>query len=405
MEAYFDEETPQSKNYLVKHWRGELSLPISYWVNATLIAGLAPIPLLYLASLTEENGASIQFASLILMVVLVLSILIAVWAIVGTWRSSDNHSYRGGSQGWANAAKFFMFVSALRLLSQIANMGSFVLETSQLAVGVDSMGAPAKVAVQGQDLTIVGPLALGTSDLVKQALKDHPKVRRVLLNSIGGRLGEATAISKLIAARQMNTAAQGECSSACTMVFVAGVDRSLAAGTKVGFHGPSYPGLGALEINPAVNIMADSYRAAGLQDSFVTNALAVDPSTLWYPKEHELFEVGVVNLFDSERISQVHKFEVLQYGGKLPLRLDAQTFLRSAVADGVNITYTYTVNLGGTRVSSSEASKILKEKVKPDICGKSLIPELVASGARYVFKYDYSTGGQLTSFTIDDCSK
>jgi hypothetical protein len=405
MEAYFDEEAPQSKNYLVKHWRGELSLPVSYWVNATLIAGLVPIPLLYLTSVTEESGVSIQLTSAILMFVLVLSILISVWAIVGTWRSSDNHSYRGGSEGWATAAKFFMFVGALRLLVQLANLGPFVLETSQLAVGVDSMGAPAKVAVQGQDLTIVGPLALGTSDLVEQALLDNPNVRRVLINSQGGRLGEAAAISKQVTARQMNTVAQGECSSACTMILVAGVDRSLAAGTKVGFHGPSYPGLGAVEINPALTLMAESYRAAGLEDSFVTNSLAVDPSTLWYPKESELFEVGVVNLFDSERIAQSHKFEVAQYGGKLPLRIDAQTFLQSAVADGIKITYNYTVNLGSARVSSSEASKILKGKIKPDICSKPLIPELVASGARYVFNYDYSTGGQLTRFTIDDCSK
>jgi hypothetical protein len=405
MEAYFDEETPQSKNYFVRHWRGELSLPISYWVNATLIAGLVPIPLIYLVSVAEESGVSIQFVSAILMLILALGILISVWAIVGTWRSSDNHEYLGGSQGWANAAKFFMFMGALRLLVQIANMGPFVLETSQLAVGVDSMGAPAKVAVQGQDLTIVGPLALGTSDLVNEALKNNPKVRRVILNSPGGRLGEASAISQQIAARQLNTAAKGECSSACTMVLVSGVDRSLAAGTKVGFHGPSYPGLGAVKINPAVNIMAESYRAAGLQDSFVTNALAVDPSTLWYPKESELFEVGVVNLFDAERITQAHQFEVLQYRGKLPLRVDDVTTFRSAVAAGTTITYNYTVNLGNGRVFVGDVSKELKSSIKKDVCNRPLVPDLVASGAIYVFDYAYSTGGRITNFTIDDCDK
>lgn len=405
MEAYYEDETPPSKNYILRHWRGDLSLPISYWVNATLIAGLVPIPLLYLVSIAEENGISIQLVSAMLMLILAIGIMASVWAIVGTWRSSDNHPYRGGSQGWANAAKFFMFIGALRLLAQIVNLGPYMLETSQLAVGVDSMGPPARIAVQGQDLIIVGNLALGTSDLVKEALEKHPQVRRVLLNSPGGRLGEAAVISKEIEARQMNTAAQVECSSACTMILVSGVDRSLAAGTKVGFHGPSYPGLGAVEINPAVTMMADSYRAAGLQDTFVSNALAVDPSTLWYPKEAELFEVGVVNFFDSKRIAENHKLEVLEYGGKLPMRLDAQTFLRSAVADGSTITYNYTVDLGGGRVSSSEARAILKSKIKPDICRKPLIPELIGSGARYVFNYEYATGGNLTSFTIDECGK
>jgi hypothetical protein len=26
-----------SRNYLMRHWRGELSLPISYWVNGSLL--------------------------------------------------------------------------------------------------------------------------------------------------------------------------------------------------------------------------------------------------------------------------------------------------------------------------------------------------------------------------------
>ena len=403
MEAYFDEESPQSKNYFVRHWRGELSLPISYWVNATLIAGLVPIPLLYLSSQVEQRAGSIQFASVVLMLILTVSISMSIWAIVGTWRSSNHHSMRGGSEGWANAAKFFMFMGALRLLAQVAGMGPFVLETSQLAVGIDSMGAPAKVVVSGLDLSIIGPISLGTADLVDRALIDNPKVRRVLLSSLGGRLGEAAQISEQIAARQMNTVARGECSSACTMILLAGADRSAAAGSKIGFHGPSYPGLGVVELNPAESMMADSYRAAGLVDTFVTSALAVAPSDMWYPKETELFKVGVLNFIDAERITQGHELEALEYRNKLPFRLDDRTIIRSVVTYGTTIKYKYTVDIAPGQISFAEAQKLLKGDVMRQVCRQPLVPEAIASGSRYVYTYDYSTGGRFTNFTIDDC--
>jgi len=403
MTDYYNDGAASSTNYFIKHWRGELSLPISYWVNATILAGLIPIPLLYLASEAEQRTGSIQLSAAMLMFTLLFSVALSVWAIAGTWRSSDNHSARGGSDGWANAAKFFMFIGALRLTAQLVGLGPFVAETSQLAVGIDPMGQPAKVAVKGQELSIIGPISLGTADLVTQALTHNPKVRRVILSSLGGRLGEAAEISKDIAARQINTVVKGECSSACTMILLAGADRSVALGSKVGFHGPSYPGLGVVELNPAQSKMADSYREAGLVDTFVTNALAVDPSDMWYPKEPELFKVGVLNFIGAERISQGHKLEALEYRRKLPLRLDDQITIQRIVTDGTTIKYYFTVDVAPGQLSFAEAQKLLKVGVLRALCRQPLVPEAIASGSRYVYNYDYSTGGRLTSFTIDDC--
>lgn len=403
MTEYHYDNAASPANYFTKHWRGELSLPVSYWVNATLLAGLIPIPFLYFIPEVEQRTGSIQLSAALLMLTLLFSISLSVWAIAGTWRSSNNHSARGGSEGWANIAKFFMFVSALRLTAQIVGLGPFVAETSQLAVGLDSMGPPANVAVKGQDLSIVGSISLGTADVVTQALKDNPKVRRVLLSSLGGRLGEAAEISKHIATRQINTVAQGECSSACTMILLAGADRSVAAGTNIGFHGPSYPGLGIVELNPAESMMADSYRAAGLVDTFVEKALAIDPADMWYPKESELFSAGVLNFFDAQRISEGHELEALEYRDKLPLRLDDQIIIQRIVADGTTIKYYFTVDAAPGQISFNEAQKLLKANVLRELCRQPLVPEAIASGSRYEYIYDYSTGGRLTGFTIDDC--
>lgn len=403
MEDYYDGDEPRSKNYVLNHWRGDLSLPVSYWVNAVLIASFVPVLLMFFAAFVDGSGISIQLSSVLLLVVLIITISIAMWAIVGTWRSSDNHIYRGGSQGWASVAKFLMFMSALRLLFQAIGLGPYIVETSQLAVGVDSMGGPARVSVQDRDLLVEGPLTMGTAELVEKALASNTQVQRIRLSSIGGRLGEAALMAEQVSNKKLDTHAEKECSSACTMVLVAGIDRSIAEGTKVGFHRPSYPGLGLVEINPAIELMTGIYRDAGLQDKFVTSALAVDASTIWYPDESELFEAGVLNLFDADRIAEVNKFEEVQFQRKLPLRIDAQTILRAVVAEGNSISFNYIVNMANMRIPSAEATKLLQPKIRSEMCNKPLMDEFFASGARYVFNYDYSTGGRITSFTIDDC--
>ncbi len=403
MESHFDEALPPSGNYFSRHWRGQLSLPISYWVNSVLIAGLTPVLLSYIVAFTEQHGASIQFVSAIIMVVLLSTILLSIWCVVGTWRSADHHEERGGTSFWAHVAKFLMFVGAIRLLFQIVNLGPFTLETTQLAFGSDPMGGPARIAVVGNNLTLVGPLTLGTADRFQKALQMHPDVREVTLTSIGGRLAEAAEISKMVAAQQMKTIADKECSSACTMVLVSGIDRSVMPGTNVGFHSPSYPGLGPIDINASASLMADSYRAAGISDSFVDEALAVDASTIWYPNESELFDAGVLNFMNPKRIELAHQYEKMNYKGKFPRRIDNLTVLEAVAVDGIDITYSYKVEIASGQISPVKAKAALLPDVKKRLCATSLIPEMIASGARYNFVYRNLNGGTLTEFSIDRC--
>ena len=125
---------------------------------------------------------------------------------------------------------------------------------------------------------------------------------------------------------------------------------------------------------------------------------------MWYPKETELFKVGVLNFIDAERISQGHELVALEYRNKLPLRLDDRTILRSILTDEMTIKYNYTVDIAPGRISFVEAKKALKGDRLRDLCRQPLVPEAIASGSRYVYSYDYATGGRLTNFTIDDCS-
>ena len=55
---------PTSGNYLVRHWRGDLSLPVSYWINGTLVSVAAYIASYILAASVDDNnlGAGLPIA-------------------------------------------------------------------------------------------------------------------------------------------------------------------------------------------------------------------------------------------------------------------------------------------------------------------------------------------------------
>ena len=44
---------PPRANYIIRHWRGDLSLGVSYWVNLSLLSGVTTAAILLAAELSE----------------------------------------------------------------------------------------------------------------------------------------------------------------------------------------------------------------------------------------------------------------------------------------------------------------------------------------------------------------
>ena len=100
-------------NYFLRHWRGQMSLGHSYWVNSFLLGNIAPVALVVaFASIEGDDATSLRAgAALSLLSVLVLGLL-NVWSAVGVLRSATNHPERGGRLTWAVVA-FLMVASSL----------------------------------------------------------------------------------------------------------------------------------------------------------------------------------------------------------------------------------------------------------------------------------------------------
>ena len=76
--------TTRKRNYLSRHWLGQLSLPVAFWVN---YIGLSVI-FFVTGNILALNGADDRVGIPFLMIWLP----IIIWQCVGTWRSAGNRS-------------------------------------------------------------------------------------------------------------------------------------------------------------------------------------------------------------------------------------------------------------------------------------------------------------------------
>jgi hypothetical protein len=96
----FSRDAQRKENYLSRHWRGELSLPVAFWVNYVGVEAIYfPI-----GKIMESNevGDSVGIPFMLTL------LPITIWQCVGTWRSAGN---RGGF--WSVAVRVCVAVGIL----------------------------------------------------------------------------------------------------------------------------------------------------------------------------------------------------------------------------------------------------------------------------------------------------
>jgi hypothetical protein len=81
--------------YLARHWRGELKLPLSFWVNGVLLNLLVDLALLELIFARHPAGPPNAYGWFAMLALMVSMTIVTVWQLVGIWRSAQRHSARG----------------------------------------------------------------------------------------------------------------------------------------------------------------------------------------------------------------------------------------------------------------------------------------------------------------------
>lgn len=272
------------------------SSPLASQAAAAWLARALPMLLLGLAAgRAADAAASLRASAGWHLAAGVFTLLAVACCQAGAWRVATRCLAPGRAAWLARLAVAACGVSTLGLLA-LRHEGGQVLEMGRIALGHDPVPVvEVRVADGGRSLVLQGTLGAGSASVVRQALRDAPWVTRVRLASGGGRLFEARAIAHEIRQRGLSAHADGDCASACTVLLLAGRERSAAAGARIGFHRPQFAGVDDERWVDAQVLMA-VYRAAGLGAAFIEHVRRTPAGSMWFPTRDELLRNHVLTV-------------------------------------------------------------------------------------------------------------
>lgn len=120
---------------------------------------------------------------------------------------------------------------------------------------------------------------------------------RIELSSPGGLMGEGVRGYEAIKNAGATTVATGECASACTILFLGGIDRSVEAGGRIGVHQwRSEAGVASeVEAQEVSANLLSIFAAAGVSEQFFIAGASTVPSEIRWLTQQELNEWRVVS--------------------------------------------------------------------------------------------------------------
>jgi hypothetical protein len=300
----FPPRAVRSRNYLVRHWRGELSLPVSYWLNGTvsgLVVGLVIGGMAYLINWQGDAEPVVWLSTLIAS--WILAALLTIWQAVGVWRAAIRYR-QSGKDFWGGVAQMLTVAGLLVFPYDFATIGVPQLAGIYEIVSGDAHVGPHEfhVLANGQTLEFSGGITFGVTQELERFLNAMAGVRTVRLNSNGGRILEAQRMSDLISSRNLATFVARDCLSACTIVFLGGNERFMLPTARLGFHQPAFRGMTASDRHAAIATERQRLQLRfGLSAAFAARANSAPPGGMWYPDKDELMRERVVTRLASPR--------------------------------------------------------------------------------------------------------
>jgi hypothetical protein len=288
--------TSRGANFILRHWRGQLSLAVSYWVIGFLLTFVVLVFARAFGDALEILQPGLVPLGLLLSTFFLFLSAVTIWQLVGVWRSAGNHITSSGRRLWGTIARVAVIIGALRGGGDfVQTILPMLAESSKMAVGID--GTPPhrmRFLRNGTEVELAGGMPFGTADALRKLLDAAPAVRTVHLNSLGGRVSEGYEIHRLLRDRRLAAYTAADCVSACTIAFLGGTERLLSEKARLGFHSLSF---GTLDQKQLPEINQDVRRtmlAHGVPAAFIDKALGTSANSMWYPTTQELVSARIV---------------------------------------------------------------------------------------------------------------
>lgn len=276
-------------NYFVRHWRGELSVGRSYWLNIFLVnlAWTVIVKVVTLVGL-EEIVLLPRAAGWLVFTVILYGLII--WQVIGLVRASLA-SPSTFSRRWG-------IVGALILIGGTIyhSVASYYPVTKEmvlmLAGDPDIPAMKIDVLKDGAEIEMRGGIPAGSSRDVIAALRAHPNVKVLHVNSDGGRAYDALKIAAEVERLKLTTVVDLTCESGGTIVFLAGQRRVAMHSSRIGFHRATVGGPSVALAQPTNDQLASYYTKRGVKRAFVDNILSTPGASMWRPSLASMVEAG-----------------------------------------------------------------------------------------------------------------
>ncbi|MDZ5602311.1 hypothetical protein SJI00_05965 [Pseudomonas sp. RP23018S] len=295
---------PASRNFILRHWRGEYPLRVACWRIAVGLSLVLTIAGSATREMSEAQGWGLRAQGALMLAFYLLRPLVAIWMLVGVWRSARAHKGHGGEPLQAVLAMTVVVLATLGwLVPGAVNSVPIVREGISLVRGIDEVPEYSlRLMGNGTELALAGGLRMGVSDAVGKALAANPGVQVIRLDSPGGRVGEAKRLAGLIEQRRLSTYTDATCARACVLVFLAGKERYLGEQGRLGFYRSAVNGYAVSGAADVAGDFAKALKRVGASPSFIEALDRIDIDDLGF--------------FDVEQLQREHVIDaVIRPGG------------------------------------------------------------------------------------------
>jgi hypothetical protein len=220
--------------YLKMHWRGQLSLARSYWINGILLSLLIfvgfQVAVKPLSELPLNWVATIFFAGLAVVAT------VTIWQFVGIWRSATRSSRTTHKKFWPAVAKLMGIVG---FLSAMAFVGPNTIDIIKALRAVNVLHLT-KYTIEkqgGTELVFMGAINREAAEEIIEVLAD-PAIKALRVKSHGGLLSSSIRLARFIRTRNVDVVVDGYCVSACVILLAAAKNGVIVRGAWIRFHRP-----------------------------------------------------------------------------------------------------------------------------------------------------------------------